>query len=162
MRLEKSIIDQTKTKLKNYLNQYPGERIDVENQMNQGIDPLTTPGYLQKAFPHLFPRGEISLDNRMRIEPISEVELIKHLVNLHDQRFCQDPVLPYVLMDIKNRVQTKRLTRFFISRNPIEGAMSTEQLLQLPENDLLKKIYPCLSPVLGSVGYYKDKRKKLK
>lgn len=129
--------------------------------MNQGIDPLNTVGYLQKSFPHLFPRGEMRLDNGNREIPLSEIDFIKHLINLRDQRFCKDPVLPFVLLDLKNKVQTRKLTRFFLSCNPMEAAMSSEQLLDLSESELLKKLYPCLHPVLGSIGYYKDKRKKL-
>ena len=161
LRLERSVIDDTKRKLREYLVNYSGDRIPVQAAANQGIDPITTVGYIQKAFPHLFPCGEILMGNAHRSIPISEIDLIKHLVNLKDQRFCKDSIFPYVLMDLKNRLQTRKMTRFFISVNPIEGGYSTEQLLELSETEILKKLYPCLHPILGSVAYYKDKRKKL-
>ena len=88
--------------------------------------------------------------------------MIKHMVNLKDQRFCNDPVFPYVLMDLKNRYQSRKFTRFFFSSNPTEAAMSAEQLLQLSESDLLKKFYPVLHPSLGSIAYYKKISKRLK
>ena len=161
LRIDRSIIDDTKQKLRNFLRNYTGSRIPLQTHANQGIDPLNTIGYFQKAFPHLFPRGEILMSNNRRCIPISEIDLIKHLVNLKDQRFCRDSVFPYVLMDLKNRLQTRKMTRFFISVNPVEGGYSTEQLLNISETELLKKLYPCLHPILGSVAYYKDKRKKL-
>ena len=162
MRLEKSTIDSTKKNLRDFLSKYSGERIPLHASRDQGIDPTTTDGYLQKSFPHIFPRGEIRLDNKERDVQISEIELIKHLISLKDQRFSRDQVLPYVLMDLKNRFQTKKLTRFFMMTNPVEATMSPEQLNEMPENELIKKLYPCLHPVLGSMGYYKDKRKKLR
>lgn len=162
MRLEKTTIDLIKSKLREFLRDYNGEVVAVRSERNQGINPLTTPAYLQKAFPHLFPHGEMRIDNDDRDIPINQIDFIRHVIALEDQRFCRDPVLPYVLMDLKAKFQNKKLTAFFISSNPVESGYSTEQLLQLPEGELLKKLYPCLHPVLGSAAYYKDKRKKLK
>ena len=160
--MERSTIDLIKQKLREFLDDYTGEVVPVRSEMNQGINPLETPAYFQKAFPHLFPYGEMRLDNQIREIPINEIEMIKHIINLEDQRFCRDPVLPYVLIDLKNRHQNRKLTGFFIYANPIEAGYSPEQLLQLPEGELLKKLYPCMHPVLGSAAYYKEKRKKLK
>ena len=78
-----------------------------------GIDPLRIEGYIQKCFPHLFPYGELRMENISRNFPISECDMIKHMVNLKDKRFCNDPVFPYVLMDLKNRYQSRKFARFF-------------------------------------------------
>ena len=76
MRLDRSVIDSTKVNLRNYLKNYTGQRVPIVSSFNEGIDPLRTKGYLQKAFPHLFPRGEILLENSEREISISEVNLI--------------------------------------------------------------------------------------
>ena len=83
-------------KFKNYLKNFKGKRLTINHEMNQGISPLRTPGYLQKAFPEIFPYGEMDLDNTNRSIPIDLVKFIPHILKQSNMRFCQHPKLPYV------------------------------------------------------------------
>ena len=53
-----------------YLKNYKGNFLTITNSYDQGIFPLSTNGYLQKAFPELFPRGEMNLENAQRQIPV--------------------------------------------------------------------------------------------
>ncbi|MEN2498460.1 MAG: hypothetical protein MHMPM18_004763 [Marteilia pararefringens] len=169
MTVEKSFFTKVKTNLIKFLGRSRANNGDViENvpitrqRQDSVLKPLEENGYLQKCFPNIFPHGELKLDNRSRVIPISTVDMVKHLSGLACSRISTDPILPYVLLDLKNRRQTTQMTSFFMIRNPEESLMAPDQIMEMPINELLSKILPVANKSLGSIAYYKEKRNNLK
>ncbi|MEN2496007.1 MAG: hypothetical protein MHMPM18_000579, partial [Marteilia pararefringens] len=96
----------------------------VKERCDKTIKPLDEPGYLQKAFPHLFLSGELRSDNLSRLIPISMVELAKHIGLSSCRRLVNDPILPFVLLDLKLKRQVRTITSFLLQRNPAEALMA--------------------------------------
>ena len=75
-------------------------------------------GYLQKVFPSLFPRGEMRIDNTNRRNNIAPVAMLKHIARLADPRFQKNKQFQKVALDLKNKFQALKFTRYLLSTNP--------------------------------------------
>ncbi len=68
-------------------------------------------------FPHLFPFGLGGVENPKRRQPVTMQAHIKHLLNLNDTRFQTDGTLPFVAMNILQRCQSSKASRFKVKRS---------------------------------------------
>lgn len=126
----------------------------------QPINEFTTPGYITCGFPHLFPTGEVDLNDE-RLKKVSANEYFKHLLLHESGRFAHDPRFRYFACNSLLRWDALKKGKIFVQKNSEIANLSPDALRQaLIDSPALYRKVLCYNSNLRSTRSYWYARSK--
>ena len=156
------------------------EKEAVNNVLNwptreEPLNEFTTPYLMTACFPTLFPNGgRGDPTNAIRTKSISLSEAVKHLLYYPQEktdgsiyyRFAEHHIFGFWCNDMIRRHRALEQCSYILNQNPEEGYLSISEMQKKLEmsskNTLLNKIQRYSANIRGSVGYWRDCKRKLK
>ena len=95
------------------------KKADATVQVRHEDDPVNryyNPSYWANSFPWLFPYGCGGAENNTRPASLSLIEWVRHLLNLEDARFREDPAFMFIAFDIVYRRAIYQRTKYVYTK----------------------------------------------
>ena len=126
------------------------------------------------AFPTLFPYGKGDPTKKTRLREVSLTEGFKHLIKYADRsttgtfswRFASHPRFPYWALNLKQRHQLLFLARIYLTQNPEDFNLTTEELRQmvgqLSANQVMNRLPRYVAKIQVTKQYWYQRFHELK
>jgi hypothetical protein len=105
----------------------------------EAINEFTTPDWLARCFPHLFPYGDCQLGSTREIT-LTPKEFFKHCMRHASGRFARDLRFRYTALNAMMRWQAMELSKVYVEK--ALGHMSVDQI-QEKVRDAAPLLTPC-------------------
>ena len=115
------------------------------------------------SFPDLFPGGVGDI-NDAREKKIGIAEWARHLMLYKDGRFARHKLFPFYVFNYMARHRNKNEANFFVKSfgcNNVNTVTEIQQKIQEGGEDFLCKISYVTKNIVGSDGYFRNKREEL-
>ena len=143
--------------------------LDWPSNDGDPINEFRTEGLATMAFPTLFPYGKGDPTKKTRLREVSLTEGLKHLIKYVDCSTTgtfSHPRFSYWAPNMKQRHQLLSQARIYLTQNPEDSNLTTEELRQMvgqvSANQLMNRLQRYVAKIQGAKQYWYQRYQELK